>query len=192
MNDKKIALNILGLTYSQSQSGAYALVLNEINGKRRLPILIGGYEAQAISVGLDKIELSRPFFHDFVEKLLKELNATLEEILIYNLLEGVFYAKVSIKHQNNYIVLDAKVSDLIALAVRLNCPIYTYEPILSSAGLIINTDDEADFFDELLETETKNEFSKLSNEELDALLKESLSNEDYERAAVIRDEISRR
>src|SRR6185369_8505884 len=134
---KKIKLDIVGLSYSQTQSGAYALVLGEAKGKRRLPIIIGGFEAQAIAIELEKMTPSRPLTHDLFKAFCETYDITVSEILIYNLVEGIFYAKLICNDGTKDVEIDARTSDAIALAVRFNCPIYTYEFILSSAGIIL-------------------------------------------------------
>src|SRR6201988_2506801 len=140
-NMKKIKLDIVGLSYSQTQTGAYALVLGEVNGKRRLPIIIGAFEAQAIAIELEKMTPSRPLTHDLFKTFAETFHVTVSEVIIYNLVEGIFYAKLicnDTAQQDDEI--DARTSDAIALAVRFTCPIYTYEFILSSAGIILEDD----------------------------------------------------
>ena len=136
---KKIKLEISNLSYSQTQSGAYALVLGESGGKRRLPIIIGGFEAQAIAIELEKMAPSRPLTHDLFKSFAEAFSVNIKEVLIYNLVEGIFYAKLICQQDGaNDVEVDARTSDAIALAVRFNCPIYTYEFILSSAGILID------------------------------------------------------
>ena len=137
---KKTKLEIVGLSYSQTQSGAYALVLGEAKGKRRLPIIIGGFEAQAIAIELEKMTPSRPLTHDLFKSFAESFNIDLREVLIYNLVEGIFFAKLICSSGPNEVEIDARTSDAIALAVRFNCPIYTFEFILSQAGIVL--DDE--------------------------------------------------
>src|SRR5437868_1638420 len=138
---KKIKLEIIGLSYSQTQSGAYALVLGEAKGKRRLPIIIGGFEAQAIAIELEKMTPSRPLTHDLFKTFAETFNILVNEVIIYNLVEGIFFAKLICNDGTKDVEIDARTSDAIALAVRFSCPIYTYEFILSSAGIIL--EDEA-------------------------------------------------
>lgn len=138
---KKIKLDIVGLSYSQTQTGAYALVLGEQNGRRRLPIIIGSFEAQAIAIEIEKMSPSRPLTHDLFKTLTLSYQIEVEEVLIYNLVEGIFYAKIICNNGQKTVELDARTSDAIALAVRYNCPIYTYDFILASAGILIEGSD---------------------------------------------------
>ena len=148
---EKIKLEIAGLSYSQTQSGAYALVLAETKGKRRLPIIIGGFEAQAIAIELEKMTPSRPLTHDLFKNFAEEYNINISEVIIYNLVEGIFFAKLICEQDGTEIEIDSRTSDAIALAVRFECPIYTYEFVLSSAGIIL--DDEETEESELVEEE---------------------------------------
>ena len=134
---KKIKLDIVGLSYSQTQSGAYALVLGEINGRRRLPIIIGGFEAQAIAIEIEKMTPSRPLTHDLFKSLAESYHINIQEVIIYNLVDGIFYAKLMCNDGTKTSEIDARTSDAIALAVRFDCPIYTYEFILATAGIVI-------------------------------------------------------
>lgn len=194
---KKLKLEIVGLSYSQTQTGAYALVLGEAKGKRRLPIIIGGFEAQAIAIELEKMTPSRPLTHDLFKSFAEGFSIDVKEVLIYNLVEGIFYAKIMCSDGNKEVEIDARTSDAIAIAVRFNCPINTYEFILSQAGIIL--DDEAinapnldnDDDTDLVEADL-NDFLKKSTEELKQLLETALSEEDYERASKIRDELNNR
>ncbi|NGM62900.1 bifunctional nuclease family protein [Sphingobacterium sp. SGG-5] len=202
---KKIQLDIVGLSYSQTQSGAYALVLGEVNGNRRLPIIIGGFEAQAIAVEIEKMTPSRPLTHDLFKAFASSFDIHIEEVLIYNLVDGIFFAKITCKNKGKSIELDARTSDAVALAIRFSCPIYTYDFIMSSAGIVIESNDFA--FLENITTPASNEPSKeeeaeapkaaspyasLSLEQLESTLKKAIENEQYETAAKIRDEIGRR
>lgn len=134
---KKIKLDIVGLSYSQTQSGAYALVLGESGGNRRLPIIIGSHEAQAIAIRIEKMVPSRPLTHDLFQNFAKAFQINLEEVLIYNLIEGIFYAKIICSDGQKTVEIDARTSDAVALAVRFGAPIYAYDFILSSAGIVI-------------------------------------------------------
>ena len=138
---KKVKLDIVGLSYSQTQSGAYALVLGEVNGRRRLPIIIGAFEAQAIAIEMEKMTPSRPLTHDLFKTFAEAYHIEVREILIYNLVDGVFFAKLICSDGANLQEIDARTSDAIALAVRFSASIYTYEFILSSAGIVIEGDD---------------------------------------------------
>jgi len=139
----KIKLDIVGLSYSQTQSGAYALVLGEVDGNRRLPIIIGGFEAQAIAVEIEKMTPSRPLTHDLFKSFAQAFTIDLEEVLIYNLVDGIFFAKILFKNGSSIVELDARTSDAVALAVRFGCPIYTYDFIMSAAGIVIESNDFA-------------------------------------------------
>src|ERR1035437_50748 len=193
---KKVKLEIVGLSYSQTQSGAYALVLGEAKGKRRLPIIIGGFEAQAIAIELEKMTPSRPLSHDLFKSFAEGFNILISEVIIYNLVEGIFFAKLICSDGGKEIEIDARTSDAIALAVRFNCPINTYEFILSQAGIILDEEALAAANDnvnpeDLVEVE-ETDLLKKSTEELKQLLETALSDEDYEKASRIRDEINNR
>lgn len=194
---KKIKLDIVGLSYSQTQSGAYALVLGEISGRRRLPIIIGGFEAQAIAIEIEKMTPSRPLTHDLFKSFAQTYHINIQEVIIYNLVDGIFYAKILCNDGKKTTEIDARTSDAIALAVRFECPIYTYEFILSTAGIVIEGSDfvflenmEAPADEKIAQTAAN--YSSLSDEELKAKLQEALTDEAYERAAKIRDELSKR
>lgn len=195
---KKIPLDIVGLSYSQTQSGAYALLLNESKGKRRLPIIIGGFEAQAIAIEMENMKPSRPLTHDLFKNFAETFEIKLKEVIIYNLVEGIFYAKLICARDNNEVEIDARTSDAIALAVRFNCPVYTYEFILNSAGIIMDDDltkesnstKEAKV--EKAVEKQEEDFRKKTIEELKDLLQKALDKEDYERASRIRDELNAR
>jgi len=200
---KKVKLDIVGLSYSQTQSGAYALVLGEVNGRRRLPIIIGAFEAQAIAIEIEKMTPSRPLTHDLFKTFAETYNIQIQEILIYNLVEGVFFAKLMCTDGTTTHEIDARTSDAIALAVRFNAVIYTYEFILSSAGIVIEGNDF--LFLENMDSITKeqgtedistsipgNTYKSLTLEELQQKLQEAIAEEAYEKAARIRDEISKR
>lgn len=192
----KIKLEIVGLSYSQTQSGAYALVLSEVDGNRRLPIIIGGFEAQAIAIELEKMVPTRPLTHDLFKNFATTFDITVKEVIIYNLVEGIFYSKLVCELNGETTEIDARTSDAIAIGVRFDCPVYTYESILSSAGILLDeTSDDSDEFFAEAETETekdKDSLESLSKEELDNQLNQAISNEDYELASKIRDEINRR
>lgn len=194
---KKIKLDIVGLSYSQTQSGAYALVLGEISGRRRLPIIIGGFEAQAIAIEIEKMTPSRPLTHDLFKSFAQSYHINIQEVIIYNLVDGIFYAKILCNDGKKTTEIDARTSDAIALAVRFECPIYTYEFILSTAGIVIEGSDfvflenmEAPAEEKIATTAAN--YSSLTDEELKVKLQEALTDEAYERAAKIRDELSKR
>ncbi len=193
---KKISLDIVGLSYSQTQSGAYALLLNESKGKRRLPIIIGGFEAQAIAIEMENMKPSRPLTHDLFKNFAETFEIQLKEVIIYNLVEGIFYAKLICARDNNEVEIDARTSDAIALAVRFNCPVYTYEFILASAGIIMDEDVKGTSAKETkvekVTEKQEDDFRKKTPEELKDLLQKALDREDYERASRIRDELNAR
>ena len=197
----KIGLEIIGLSYSQTQSGAYALVLGEKEGNRRLPIIIGGFEAQAIAIELENMTPSRPLTHDLFKTFASTFEIQVQEVIIYNLVEGIFFAKLICHQSGKEVEIDARTSDAIALAVRFNCPVFTFEFILSSAGIILDEESESlDFESEgNVEEEISDlvddksaDLSKKSIHDLEILLNEAIQKEDYERAALIRDEINKR
>jgi bifunctional DNase/RNase len=197
-NMKKIKLDIVGLSYSQTQSGAYALVLGEVNGRRRLPIIIGSFEAQAIAIEIEKMTPSRPLTHDLFKNFAQAYNITIQEIIIYNLVDGIFYAKLICSDGKKVVEIDARTSDAIAMAVRFDCSIYTYEFILSTAGIVIEGNDfvylenMSDSNEEKAVTPATSGYSSLSIDELKTKLQEALHEEAYEKAAKIRDELNRR
>ena len=194
---KKIKLDIVGLSYSQTQSGAYALVLGEINGRRRLPVIIGAFEAQAIAIEIEKMTPSRPLTHDLFKSLCGNYNINIQEVIIYNLVDGIFYAKLICSDGKKTSEIDARTSDAIALAVRFDCPISTYEFILATAGIVIEGN-EFVFLENIeppieeKKASTSVNYGSLTEEELKTKLKDALGEEAYERAAKIRDELSRR
>ncbi len=198
-NMKKIELDIVGLSYSQTQSGAYALVLGEINGRRRLPIIIGSFEAQAIAIEIEKMTPSRPLTHDLFKSFAEAYHIAIQEIIIYNLVDGIFYSKLICNDGKKTLEIDARTSDAIALAVRFDCPIYTYEFILSSAGIVIEGN-EFVYLENISETPEEVKpvgtggggYATLSTEELKTKLQEALAEESYEKAAKIRDELNKR
>ena len=197
---KKIKLEILGLSPSQSQAGSFALVLGEELGNRRLPIIIGVFEAQAIAVQIENIVPNRPMTHDLFKSFAEGMNYTLKEIVISDLKEGIFYAKIVCKDSLREVEIDARPSDAIAIGLRFDIPIYTYEAILSEAGIIsssISEDEDEDEEDAIKETlqsrgSLTDQLRDLSYEELQRMLDEALTKEDYEKAAKIRDEMGRR
>jgi bifunctional DNase/RNase len=193
---EKIKLDIAGLSYSQTQSGAYALVLSEVIGKRRLPIIIGGFEAQAIAIELEKMTPSRPLTHDLFKNFADNFKINLVEVIIYNLVEGIFFAKLICELDGKEVEIDSRTSDAIALAVRFESPIYTYEFVLNSAGIILD-DEELSANDDItpeinLEDITNDPAERLTLKELKKQLKNSIENEDYEAASRFRDEINKR
>jgi bifunctional DNase/RNase len=195
---KKIKLDIVGLSYSQTQSGAYALVLGEVSGRRRLPIIIGSFEAQAIAIEIEKMTPSRPLTHDLFKSFGQAYHINVLEIIIYNLVDGIFYAKLICSDGKKMVEIDARTSDAIAVAVRFDCPIYTYEFILSSAGIVIEGNDFVyleninESAEEKVASTPGGGFTSLSVDELKTKLQEALAEESYEKAAKIRDELNKR
>ena len=195
---EKVKLEIVGLSYSQTQSGAYALVLAESGGKRRLPIIIGGFEAQAIAIELEKMTPTRPLTHDLFKSFATSFDIEVKEVVIYNLVEGIFFSKLICEKDGVITEIDARTSDAIAIGVRFNCPVYTFESILSSAGILLDegtVDSElGDFGDtedtEDAEVEVKPE--EASVEELESQLATAIENEDYELASKLRDLINKK
>lgn len=195
-DQKKIKLDIIGLSYSQTQTGAYALVLGESAGKRRLPIIIGGFEAQAIAIEIEKLTPSRPLTHDLFKSLSTVYNINISEAIIYNLVDGIFYAKLICTDGKVIKEIDSRTSDAIAIAVRFNCPIYTYEFILSSAGIVIEGGDvetvEKSKTKSTVPPKEDRDLSKKSLKDLKEMLANAINRESYEQAALIRDEIVKR
>ena len=192
----RIKLNIIGLSSGQS-NGSYTLILGEDKGRRKLPIIIGSFEAQAIAIEIEKIVPFRPMTHDLFVTFCKTFNIQINEIEIYNLIDGVFHAKLVCEVDGETHEIDARTSDSIALAVRFKCPIYTYEDIMETAGVVFNDDlDEADQSDLVDEEEVPTHpisgLAAKSSEQLEQMLEEALMDEDYSRAAVIRDELNKR
>lgn len=201
-----IQLNIKGISYSQTQTGAYALVLSEVNGKRTLPIIIGAFEAQSIAIALEKeIRPPRPLTHDLFKTFSDTFNILVKEVVIHKLVDGVFFSSLICVSDGAEETIDARTSDAIALAVRFDAPIYTYENILDKAGVYLKVEEEMgletmtedddlkETLVELAQTDSEeDQISGLTMSELQAELEKAVVNEDYEMAAKIRDEISRR
>lgn len=192
---KKIELEIVALSHSITQTHSYAVVLGEMNGLRRLPIVIGGFEAQAIAVALEKMQPSRPLTHDLMKNFMNAFNVELHEVIISDLSDGIFFAKLICTDKKETLEIDSRTSDALALAVRFGCPIYTYESILEQAGISME-EPEVKRERKTQETgagaESEENLASMSLEELNQLLKEVLEHEDYIRAISIRDEINSR
>lgn len=193
---QKIKLDITGIQYSQTQSGSYVLTLLEVGGRRKLPILIGGFEAQSIAVELEKMVPNRPLTHDLIKTFCKSFGVNVKEIIIYKFLEGVFYSKIICEKDGLITEIDSRTSDAIAVGVRFNASIYTYEEVLeevdSNEG--VENGSEEELFDEEEEVEVteESELRNASKEELNHRLQEAIDNEAYELASKIRDELNRR
>jgi bifunctional DNase/RNase len=187
----RIRLNIVGLSSGQS-NGSYTLILGEDNGRRKLPIIIGSFEAQAIAIEIEKIVPFRPMTHDLFVSFCKSFNITIVEIEIYNLIDGVFHAKLVCEKDGDTIEIDARTSDSIALAVRFKCPIYTFEDIMETAGVVFNEDIEEELEAEKPAKPAGVDYTAQTLDKLHLLLEEALKNEDYGKAALIRDEIQKR
>lgn len=192
---RKIELDIVALSHSVTQSHNYAIVLGEQDGARRLPIVIGSFEAQAIAVAMERMTPNRPLTHDLFKNALETFNVELKEVIINNLLDGIFYARlVCIKDGGEVIEIDSRTSDALAMAVRFNCPIYTFEFILDAAGVVLEDAEEemATAQEPRADISKRGSLSSYSADDLKKLLEEMLNEENYERAAEIRDEIRRR
>jgi len=195
----KIKLEILGLSSSQSQTGSFALVLGEKDGKRRLPIIIGMFEAQAIAIEIEKIRPNRPMTHDLFKSFAHEFDYTVREIVISDLKEGVFFAKIVCESQDKVVEVDARPSDAIAIGLRFEAPIFTFEKILSEAGIEFSGEEEADLGEIKSELVDKPDPKKKAHsiqddsvDKLNEMLKKAIDMEDYEQAAKIRDELGKR
>ncbi len=193
---KKIELEIVALSHSITQTHSYAVVLGEINGLRRLPIVIGGFEAQAIAVALERMNPSRPLTHDLMKNFMMAFNVDLHEVVINDLQEGIFYSKLVCSSENDTVEIDSRTSDALALAVRFGCPIFTYENILESAGILMENDEKKKASSSPQQPVTtdssREDLKNLSLQELNTLLSEVLEQEDYIKAIAIRDEINNR
>lgn len=193
----KIKLNILGLSVSQSQSGAYALVLAEETGERRIPIIIGPIEAQSIAIQLEGLKPPRPLTHDLFKNMASAFDISISEIVIYKLEEGIFYSELVCVKEGKQIIIDSRTSDAVALALRFGCPIYTTEDILERAGIVIefeNEQSQEEWRQPVTEESNKGkyEYGKYTSAELSEMLTNAVKDEDYEKASAIRDEINRR
>ncbi|MBD3864607.1 bifunctional nuclease family protein [Olleya marilimosa] len=199
-----VRLNIKGISYSQTQNGAYALILNELDGDRKLPIVIGAFEAQSIAIALEKeIRPPRPLTHDLFKNFSDRFDIVVKQVIIHKLVDGVFYSSLICERDNIEEIIDARTSDAIALALRFDAPIFTYKNILDKAGIYLKVDPTKeedpdnilieDILNEDIEIEpSQDDYFSKTVEELHNLLDEAVTNEDYEKAAKIRDEISKR
>lgn len=198
---KKIELEVLSITQGFTQHHSYAVVLNEVKGKRRLPIVIGAYEAQAIAVIIEQIPPVRPLTHDLFKNVLDSFSIFMSEVIITNLMEGVFYSKLVCIFNGEEHEIDSRTSDAIALALRFGAPIYIYEDILDQSGiLLVEEETKEDIFEDDVEValsdiksqKEKTDYNIYTNKELEKLMNDALHDEDYEKAAKIRDELNKR
>ena len=203
-----VKLSIKGISYSQTQNGAYALILNEVDGERKLPIVIGAFEAQSIAIALEKeIKPPRPLTHDLFKNFAERFDIVVKQVIIHKLVDGVFYSSIICERDKIEEIIDARTSDAIALALRFSAPIFTYKNILDKAGIYLKTnnqdsDTDSQEIDDILSNpetfgnkdnqHTDRMYMKHSLQELTELLEQAVSQEDYEKAAQIRDEISKR
>jgi len=201
-----VRLNIKGISYSQTQNGAYALILNEVDGDRKLPIVIGAFEAQSIAIALEKeIRPPRPLTHDLFKNFADRFDIVVKQVIIHKLVDGVFYSSLICERDKIEEIIDARTSDAIALALRFEAPIFTYKNILDKAGIYLKVDskkqkedqnEDSVLVDDILaskmEPAPRENYASKTLEELHNMLDEAVNNEDYEKAANIRDEISKR
>ncbi len=198
----RIKLNVLGISYSQTQTGAYALVLAEEEGKRRIPIIVGGFEAQAIAIQLEGLKPPRPLTHDLFYNFAQTFKINVVEVTIHKLEEGVFHSKLTCNDGKKIIDIDTRTSDAIALALRFKCPIYTTNEIIDRAGIVLDFEHESDEYSENENTPAKDieiksdidekDISTMDAKELKQFLQQAIKDEDYEKASMIRDELNRR
>lgn len=192
---EKLKLSIIGISNSQTQTGAYALILGEEEGQRRLPIIIGGFEAQSIAIEMENMHPNRPLTHDLFRNFAQAFNITLTEVIVNKFEEGVFYSQLVCHSDNGPQVIDSRTSDAIALAVRFKCPVYTYEEVMSAAGILIEEEDkenQEESQNDLEDVDETTEFQRFTIDELKQLLNEAVEKEEFERASQLRDEIRRR
>lgn len=187
-----VELEIIALSHSVTQSQNYAIVLGEIQGNRRLPIVIGGYEAQAIAVVLERMTPNRPLTHDLFKNALSSFGIEIKEIIINNLIDGIFYSQLICEKEGEVLKIDSRTSDALALAVRFDCPVYTYEFIMESAGVVLEETEELAPKAAAPKEESVRSYHSFSIQELEKMLKKVLEEENYEKAARIRDEINSR
>lgn len=199
-----VRLTIKGISYSQTQNGAYALILSELEGERKLPIVIGAFEAQSIAISLEKeIKPPRPLTHDLFRNFAERFEITIKQVIIHKLVDGVFFSSIICERDKIEEIIDARTSDAIALALRFNAPIFTYKNILDKAGIYIKSssekkqEDDTDFMESLVQEDTAtrpnaNEYASYTTKELNEMLHKAVENEDYEQAVIIRDELSKR
>lgn len=189
----KIKLEIVGMSYSQSQSGAYALVLGVPGESRRLPIIIGGFEAQAIAIELEKMKPTRPLTHDLFKNFADHFGIVITEVIINKFEEGIFFSKLLCSTADGVTEIDSRTSDAVALAIRFKCPIYVYSNVLEEAGIVMgDIDDNEDIKEDDVFGGEKMSFEDYLSEELEDMLKKAVAEENFEEASKLRDEINRR
>ncbi|NBU51643.1 MAG: hypothetical protein EBS24_03325 [Chitinophagia bacterium] len=191
---KKLELEIVALSHSVTQSHNYAVVLGEVGGNRRLPIVIGGFEAQAIAVAMERMTPNRPLTHDLFKNTLDTFDIDLKEVIINNLLDGIFYAQLVCVRDGEEFVIDSRTSDAIAMAVRFKSPLYTFDFVMEQAGVVLDETEEEKIIEEeaIPENPVPDSFENYSVKALNQMLNDVLETEDYEKAALIRDEIKKR
>jgi bifunctional DNase/RNase len=188
---EKVKVEIIGLSYSQSQTGAYALILGVVGENKRLPIIIGGFEAQAIAIELEKMKPARPLTHDLFKSFADEFGITIKEVVINKFQEGIFYSLLVCEKDGETTFIDSRTSDAVALALRFNCPVYCERSIIDEAGIDMNIEEMGDLDSEPIEDSTT-PYGTHTLEELEELLQKAVEEENYEEASKIRDEIKRR
>lgn len=188
----KVELDIVALSHSLTQSHNYAVVLGERDGNRRLPIVIGGFEAQAIAVAMERMTPSRPLTHDLMKNILQEYEVELKEVIVSDLVDGIFHARLVCMKEGDIVEIDSRTSDALAMAVRFDCPIYTYEFILEAAGIVLDEEEQEEKPKRPRRKRQKVSLANMPVDDLEKMLQEVLEKEDYEKAAKIRDELNKR
>ncbi|HRI33032.1 MAG: bifunctional nuclease family protein [Saprospiraceae bacterium] len=189
---KKVELEIIALSHSVTQTQNYAVVLGELNGNRRLPIVIGGFEAQAIAVVLERMNPNRPLTHDLFKNAMSAFGVDIKEVVINDLVDGIFFSKLICEKDGEIIEIDSRTSDALAMAVRFNCTVSTFEFVMEQAGVILEESEESLKKSTTKKIKSSQSYDRLSSEELQTMLTQVLTDEDYEKAAKIRDELNRR
>jgi len=189
---KKLKLEIIGMSYSQSQSGAYALILGVTGEKKRLPIIIGGFEAQAIAIELEKMKPARPLTHDLFKRFADEMGITITEVIINKFEDGIFFSLLVCQNEGETIFIDSRTSDAVALALRFGCPIYANKKVVDEAGIDMDDDEVENEISKNDDLEDSTPYGGLSIKELEEKLKKAIEEEKYEEASKIRDEIKRK
>ena len=189
---KKIPLEIIALSHSVTQSHSFAVVLGEVDGTRRLPIVIGGFEAQAIAVVLERMNPNRPLTHDLFKNAMSAFGVDIKEVVINDLVDGIFFSKLICEKDGEIIEIDSRTSDALAMAVRFNCTVSTFEFVMEQAGVILEESEESLKKSTTKKIKSSQSYDRLSSEELQTMLAQVLTDEDYEKAAKIRDELNRR